>query len=128
MKLAAVVLVAATLAAPAALAKEGVVARLQNPATLRSPAGTRVALIWTLRAGKQQFGASGVYVRLRGRSGAVSTAFAATLGPGRYRARVVIPRGGVGSIAIGLEGWSSSPTGTHRADVSFPIANDPTRS
>lgn len=102
-------------------------ARLENPAVLRSPAGARVSLVWTLRAGKEPFGASGIYVRLRGRAGATTIADAAELGPGRFRARFVIPRGGVRSIAIGLRGWVSDARGTRRADMFFPITNDPTR-
>jgi hypothetical protein len=129
MRLAAALLlsVAALAPAPLALAKEGVVARLENPTVLRAPGGTRVSLIWTLRAGRQPFGASGVYVRLTGRAGTRTTALAAELAPGRYRARILIPRGGVRAIAIGLQGWSSGPAGTKRADMFFPIANDPTR-
>jgi len=117
----------AAVASPQALAKEGVVAHLENPAALRAPAGTRITLVWTLRAGRQPFGASGMYVRLTGRAGTRTSALAAELAPGRYRARVRIPRGGVRAIAIGLQGWSSGPAGTKRADMFFPIANDPTR-
>jgi len=122
------VLVATVALVSQALAKEGVAARLENPSALHAPSGTRVMLAWTLRAGKQPFGASGVYVRLRGRSGITTTARASDLGkPGRYRAHVLIPRGGVRSIIIGLIGWTSGPHGTKRADMFFPITNDPTR-
>jgi len=108
-------------------AKEGVVAHLENPAMLRAPAGKTVSLVWTLRAGKQPFGASAIYVRLRGRIGTTTSADAAELAPGRYRARVVIPRGGARSIVIGLRGWVSDARGTRRADMFFPIDNDPLR-
>ena len=108
-------------------AKEGVVAHLENPAVLRAPAGKTVSLTWTLRAGKGPFSAIGIYVRLRGRPGATTSARADELRPGRYRAHVRIPRGGVHAVAIGLIGWSSGPKGTRRADAFFPIANDPTR-
>ncbi len=106
-------------------AKEGVVARLENPTVLRAPAGTRVALVWTLRAGKEPFGASGIYVRVRDRIGKATISEATELGPGRFRAWLSIPRGGVRAIAIALRGWVSDARGTRRADLVFPIANEP---
>lgn len=122
-----VVLVSLAVLAPArALAKEGAVAHLGNPSVLGAPTGKRVTLVWTLRAGGKPFGAQGVYVRLRGRAGATSTGDAVEVGSGRYRARVLIPRGGVQAIFIRLRGWATGPRGTHRADMSFPITNDPT--
>jgi hypothetical protein len=129
MRIAMVVLVSVALVAPVsqALAKEGVVAHLENPSALRAQGGTRVSLVWTLRASRQPFGASGVYVRLRGHAGTTTTGLAVTVGLGRYRARVFIPRGGVQTLAIGLAGWRSGTGGNRRADVFFPIANDPTR-
>jgi len=122
------VLVAAVALAPQALAKEGVVAHLENPSVLHAPAGSRVMVVWTLRAGKQPFGASGVYIRLRGRVGPTTTTPASDRRqPGVYQARVTIPRGGVRTVVIGLVGWSFGPYGRKRADVFFPITNDPTR-
>jgi hypothetical protein len=117
---------AVALAAPG-LAKEGVVAHLENPFTLLGPGGKRITLVWTLRADKEPFGASGIYIRLRARSGTTTVREATEIGPGRFRARFVIPRGGVAGIAIGLRGWASDARGTRHADVFFPIANDPTR-
>jgi hypothetical protein len=122
------------LAAAAALAlaagpgaKSGVVARLENPAVLRSAAGAKVTLLWTLRAGKQPFTGAGIYVRLSGRAGVKTTAQATELATGRFRARLTIPRGGVRSIVIALPGWRTDASGTRRADWRFPIVNDPTR-
>jgi hypothetical protein len=117
--------IAVAVTAAAALAKDRVVARLANPAVVRAPAGATVPLVWTLRADGHAFGAGGIYVRLRGRAGASTVARADTLAPGRYRAQVRIPAGGVRSIAIGLIGWASNPQ--RRADLFFPIVNDPTR-
>ena len=68
---------------------------------------------------------SGIYVRLRG--AVTTTAAASEIRPGRFRARVTIPGGGVRSIVIALTGWTSGPQGTHRADMRFRIDNDPTR-
>jgi hypothetical protein len=130
MRFVVVALVSVAVLAPAgALAKEGVAAHLENPSVLGAPTGKRISLVWTLRADKQSFGAQGVYVRLRGRDGAMSTGDAVEVRPGsgRYRALVDIPRGGVRAIFIRLKGWTSGPRGTVRADMSFPITNDPTR-
>jgi len=66
-----------------------------------------------------------VYVRLRGCASTISGADAVGLGRGRYSARVVVPRGGVRSVGIGLRGWNFGVT-TRRADVSYPIVNRPT--
>jgi hypothetical protein len=108
-------------------AKEGVVAHLENPAVLRAAAGRAMSLVWTLRVSKEPFSASGIYVRLRRPNGSATIAEATELRRGRYRARLVIPRGGVRSIAIALRGWVSDARGTRRADLVFPIENDPTR-
>src|SRR4051812_20582984 len=89
----AVAVLLAVAAAGQALAKEGVVARLENPRALLAPPGRTISLAWTLRAGKQPFGASGIYARLRGPSGAATIGEAVERGPGRYRARVRIPSG-----------------------------------
>lgn len=129
MRVALVVLIAVAalaLVSPVS-AKEGVVARLENPAVLRAPSGKSVTLLWTLRAGKHPFGASGIYLRVRGRAGTTTVAEATEMKPGRFSARFVIPRGGVRSIAIGLRGWVSDPRGTRRSDLFFPIVNDPTK-
>jgi hypothetical protein len=122
MKVAVAVLVALVIAA-AAGAKDGVVARLENPAVLRAAGGAKVTLIWTLRDGKRPFGASGIYVRLNGGWENPAT----ELSTGRFRARLTIPRGGVRTLVIALMAWASTPTGTHRADWRIPIVNDPTR-
>ena len=116
-------LVAALALAAGAAAKDGVVAHLENPVALSYPSGAKITLIWTLRAGKQPFGGGGIYVRLNGGRATPAT----TLGPGRFRARLTIPRGGVLSIVIALPAWSSDANGTRRADWRFPIVNDPTR-
>jgi hypothetical protein len=118
---AAVVLALAT----QAFAKEGVVAHLANPNVLRAAPGRTIVVVWTLREGGQPFGAAGVYVRLRGAT--TTTAGAKQITPGRFRARVVVPRGGVRSIVIAPKGWRSDSQGTTRADWRFPIDNDPTR-
>jgi len=125
MRYVALLLVALACVAQAA-AKEGVVAHLENPGVLRAAAGTKVLLLWTLRdAERHPFGASGIYVRLHGRT--TTSALATELSPGRFRARVAIPAGGVRSIVIALKAWRYDAQGTHRGDARFPIDNDPTR-
>jgi len=45
---------------------------------------------------------------------------------GRYRALATVPQGGIGDIQLGLRGWRSAPgQERERADVLFPIENDP---
>ena len=124
MRYVAVALAVLVCVAPA-VAKEGVVAHLESPRVLQAAPGKAVVLVWTLRAGSQPFGALGIYVRLRGTT--TTVADAKTLGPGRYRARLVVPGGGVRSIVIALTGWRTDSRGTTRADWRFPIDNDPTR-
>src|SRR5436190_17519529 len=104
-----------------ALAKDGVVAHLANPQVLKAAPGTSVVLVWTLRAGAHPFGASGIYVRLHGTR--TTAALAEELAPGRYRARLLVPRGGVRSIVIALKAWRSDSRGTTRADWRLPIDN-----
>ena len=123
MKVFLVGLAAALAVAATASAKDGVVARLENPVALSYPPGSKITLIWTLRAGKKPFSAGGIYVRLNGGRENPAT----ELATGRFRARLTVPRGGVRSIVIAVPGWASTPSGTHRADWRLPIVNDPTR-
>lgn len=85
------------------------------------------------RSAPEPFGASETYVRVAGAGGGAPRIFAATPPPGargnpagRYLAVVTAPAGGIDSLAIGLEGYryvdGHSPV---RADVLFPIVNDP---
>jgi hypothetical protein len=52
---------------------------------------------------------------------------ATRLAPGRFPARLAVPRGGVRSIVIALRGWRYDTHGTTLADMRSPIENDPTR-
>ena len=110
-----------------AAAKEGVVATLRTSIPLDAPAGTRLHVAWTLayvddEGRRMPFGANGVFVRLHSASGADAEEGVAT---GAYEATVTVPQGGIGDVEIGLIGWRSDATGTHRADAIFPITNDP---
>lgn len=125
---------AACVVAPAPLgAKEGVTATLTAPIPLDAAAGSQLRVTWRLfsvddRGQRRPFGASGVFVRLRSPSGAdVEEASAPGDGraTGEYEATVTVPEGGIGDVELGLMGWQSGPSGTRRADLIFPITNDP---
>jgi hypothetical protein len=69
-----------------------------------------------------------VFVRLLSASGAgAETGYAPSGGytSGEYTATVVVPKGGIGDVKIGLRGFTSGANGTHNADMLFPIVNDP---
>jgi hypothetical protein len=128
----AAAVVALAAACPAA-AKEGVKATLMTRVAIDAPAGTKLRIAWTLAYRDEQgrrhpFGGGGIFVRLLSASGArAETAFAHGTS-GRYAATVRVPAGGMRAIQIGIRGWSSGPSGTHRSDMLFPITNDPFRS
>jgi hypothetical protein len=118
----------ALVAALPAAGKEGVEATLLTRIPLDAPAGTRLEVAWTLtyrdHGRRRPFGAGGVFVRLASAAGgSAETGFAS--GQGDYRAAVVVPKGGIGDVQIGLRGWTSGPSGTHESDALFPITNDP---
>lgn len=114
-----VVMLAAT---PAALAKEGVVAKLTTPFPGNAAPGARITVAWTLSSFDQDgrlqpFNAEGVFVRLLSATrDTPSMAYAsnnATGHPtGEYRAEVTVPAGGVGEVQIGIMGSS---------EVLFPL-------
>jgi hypothetical protein len=123
--LAAAVVVAAVAAGPAG-AKGGVEARLVTPISRGALPGTRITVVWTLASvdgGKRRpFGAGGVFVRLFGRDSRSLRVYATTMAaPGRYRAVVRIPRGGVLRIEIGLMGTACDAEGCRRSPALFPI-------
>jgi hypothetical protein len=118
----------ALVAALPAAGKEGVEATLLTRIPLDAPAGTRLEVAWTLtyldHGRRRPFGAGGVFIRLRSAAGGrAETEFAS--GDGDYRSTVVVPKGGIGDVQIGLQGWTSGPGGTRESDLLFPISNDP---
>jgi hypothetical protein len=120
-----VVFVAALFVAPAAQAKEGVHATLTTPIPLDAAPGTKLHVGWKLanRDGTP-FGGGDVFVRLSSATGdRAETAY--TDGGGTFAADVVVPKGGIGDVQIGIRGWSSGPDGTREAPMFFPITNDP---
>lgn len=127
----ALTLVALAAAGPAAT-KDGAKARLLSPLAISAKAGTVIGVKWTVESrnasGKAvPFGATGMFVKLIGRSGASTTATSSqTHGP-PYSVRVRVPPGGIRSIRLGLHSWASTPTGDHSAPWFFPITNNPLR-
>jgi hypothetical protein len=114
-------------------AKEGVKATLTTSIPLDASEGTQLRVSWRLffldgKGERKPYNANGVFVRLRSASGADTKdgfALGAAHQTGDYRATVVVPKGGIGDVEIGLEGWSSDASGTRRSDALFTITNDP---
>jgi hypothetical protein len=125
--------IAAGVAALPAAAKEGVKAKLATNVPLHAEPGARLRVAWTLTYAEgdmrgQAFGANGVFVRLLSASGArAETGFAPTgaHAMGEYAATVVVPKGGIGDVEIGLLGWTTGAGGARGSDLLFPITNDP---
>jgi hypothetical protein len=119
------VLAALALLPSSAAAKEGVRATLLTKLDLSAAPGRTVHVAGTLldREGNP-FGGGGLYVRLLGRSGAVATAVS-TATAGAFAADVRVPAEGIGGIRIGLPGQACGPSGCRRADMFFPVVNDP---
>jgi len=130
-RFALVVLAASATALFAALPAAGkgrVAATLLTKIPLDAPAGTRLEVAWRLtyfdHGSRRAFGAGGVFIRLRSAAGrSMATEFAN--GDGVYRATLVVPKGGIEDVQIGLQGWTNGPAGTREADLLFPITNDP---
>jgi len=117
-----------------AAAKEGVVARVVTPISRDAQPGAKLTVIWTLSfradGARHPFGGGGVFIRLFGPDGSRSRrVYASPVEPGRYRARVGVPRGGVSRIVIGLMGivCEGDQSGCHPSPKRFPIAGDPFR-
>lgn len=118
------------LSAAPATAKEDVEATLVTPVGLGAAPGDEITVAWTFesvdaRGKRAPFGASGIYLRLLSAGDGKPTVAPATGGHGRYEATVTVPEGGIGRIRIGLQGWVSDVTGTHRRDAFVPITNNP---
>jgi hypothetical protein len=127
-RLALALALAALVAAPSAVAKEGVKATLKTAIPLGAEPGTKVDVAWTLwfvdHGRRQPFGAGDVFVRLVSAIGdRPQTAY--TNGPGSYAATVTVPKGGIGDVQIGLRGFSDASPSPQSADMFFPITNDP---
>ncbi len=122
-----VALAASVVGGTPAAAKEGVVARVLTPIPRSAEPGTKLRVVWTLSfvedGQRRLFTAEGVFIRLFGPDGSRSPrvyAFQPT--PGRYRATVTVPRGGVRKVVIGVMGTACDAAGCRSAPALFPIA------
>jgi hypothetical protein len=122
--LASLVVLDCGLLAAGAAAKDGVQATLTSKLDLQASLGTTIPVRWTLadRDG-HSFGAGGLFVRLLGREGGSTFAFARGEAGG-FTADVAVPTDGIGGIRIGLRGRNDYGI----ADIYFPVINDPFRS
>jgi hypothetical protein len=115
-----------TLSAAPSAAKEGVVARVLTPIARDAEPGSRITVVWTLtfdEAGERRpFGGGWIYVRLYGPNGATSRrAWATNPRPGRFRADVKVPRGGVRRVELGIMGTACDAEGCRPSPKTFPI-------
>lgn len=110
------------------VSRDWVRATLTNPAVLATPPGHVITIAWTIgehaRRVDPKFGGQGLFVRLKGQSGSATVA-AATGGHGHYSATIRIPKGGVQTIQIGIEGFTSGAGGHQTAPTLIPITNSP---
>lgn len=115
----------ATLAVPAAFAKEGAQAHLLAPLPAHPTPGTLITVRWTVDVpgtdGKRvPFGAIGMFVRLVGQNGTSTRVTAPETRP-PYRVQIRVPRGGIRRIRFGLQGTSCGPAGCAPSPLFFPL-------
>jgi hypothetical protein len=117
------VFLGAVVAAPVAVAKEGIRARLVSPIPRDVPGAAKLEVAWTLRTvDGGPVGASGFFVRVTGRPGTEPREADAIEAGGRYVASAVVPPGGIQKVQIGLRGWRQMRGGPWEpADVFFDI-------
>jgi hypothetical protein len=123
-----IVVLVVLLASPAG-AKEGVVARVVTPIPRDAGPGSKVTVVWTLtylEAGERRpFGGGWIFVRLFGPDGTRSArTYAANPAPGRFRATVRVPRGGVRRAEFGIMGMVCDAEGRPGCNPSpklFPV-------
>ncbi len=118
-------LAVAAACASVALAKEGAQAHLLAPLPAHPAAGSTIRIRWTVdvpgpHGRRVPFGASGMFVQLRGRAGATTRAFADRPEP-PYGARIRVPAGGIRSVRFGLEGTSCDASGCRPSPAWFPL-------
>jgi hypothetical protein len=128
VKLAVAVIVAFLVAAPVALAKSDVTARLETAVPRDAEPGESVRLAWSLgfpddQGRRQPFDAGGVFIRLVSASGESRVAFTSSGARpnGRYTAEIKVPEGGIAEVEVGLAGTRCTPDGCERSDLLFPV-------
>jgi hypothetical protein len=126
-RIAAVLVLAAAVAAPAA-AKEGAQAHLVSKLPAHPAPGSWIVVRWKVdvpgpNGTRVPFGAEKMFVRLIGK-GDSTRAYANQAvrdGP-PYSTRIRVPLGGIRAIRFGVMGTSSTPTGTYSAPMYFTFA------
>jgi hypothetical protein len=117
-----VLLAAGALPAMPAVAKEGVRAKLDRPVRLDAAPGRAVRVVWRLvDEDGRPFGASGIYLRVSRCGRPPLRVHARERAPGRYSARVTVPRGGIRKLVVGLKAWRIVGERRERADALFPF-------
>lgn len=110
-----------------ALAKGPATARFVSPLPAEAPPGTTLQLevevaVFGEDGKAHPLEGSPVFIRLIGSAGAVSEGAGDEVRPGAYRARVVVPDGGIAHVEVGLRGTATYPDGTsERSDWLFEI-------
>jgi hypothetical protein len=115
------------LVAPAADAKDDVVARLTDPLVNAPSGGVHINFALRNNQSGRPFSALGVVVHVQTRDGQRVELNAEELGfgSGQYTAWARTRSEEIVDLEVGLAGVSSGPGGTQRSDAMFPIANDP---
>ncbi len=110
-----------------ALAKGPATARFVTPLPADTPPGATLQLeVEVTVVGEDgepvPMKGSPVFIRLIGSTGAASEAAGDEVRPGAYRARVVVPDGGIARVEVGLRGTATYPDGSsERSDWLFEI-------
>ena len=122
------------------VARNWVQATLIEPIPTNAPAGRTVIVRWKLWSRDQNgkivpFGATDLFARIVNPTHTQATRAPARCHngrkamychDGRFYARIRVPSGGIGSIQVGIMGWSNGPSGTSKpAPGLFPITNNP---
>ena len=110
-----------------ALAKGPATARFVTPLPAGAPPGATLQLEVEVSVVGEDgepvpMKGSPVFIRLSGSTGAASEAAGDEVRPGAYRARVVVPDGGIARVEVGLRGTATYPDGSsERSDWLFEI-------
>jgi hypothetical protein len=100
-----------------------------TPISRDADPGSKITIVWTLtylEAGERRpFGGGWIFIRLLGPDGSRSArTYAANPAPGRFRATVKVPRGGVRRAEFGIMGMvcdARGRPGCHPSPKLFPV-------
>jgi hypothetical protein len=124
--------VAALLIVGPTLAKEGAEANLDTVLPRDAQPGSTIDVGWSVMQieNDQSVPMSGspVYIRLVGPDGTSATEVMGTevpSGSGHYTASIQVPTGGIAEVLVGMRGESCTAASCGRADLIFPLIDDP---